>query len=149
MKGELFIITFIKDHLNEISAYSSIIGFIISVFTMGFSIKINHKINHRFKKYNHRKNFNLLKKEWHPKITAYYNLIKTDSLINDPLIADILQVIINFESFTLILNKSDKKKIKELRNLLSNLTPENKIKIYENLSYFLARFSRDEEEELL
>lgn len=133
-------------NLADISAWCSIIGFIISIITIILTARINGKINKKFQKYKNRKKFNASISEWKVNMNALYDLIKKDGLSNEKIKADILKIIVAFEEIQHIVNKKDKKKIKEMKKMLSSKDNINNITMYDSMAYFIARFDQKEEE---
>ena len=131
--------------ISTIADYFSIISFALSVALIFISGHVSKKITNTFKKKDEVENFNNNKDRYKKQIKAQQNLILKDDKYDSSTATNILNILNWFELNKTLLTRKDKKEIKKIRlNIKRTKTQNNGIIIAENLSYFIARFDKEE-----
>lgn len=129
--------------LSGLAALSSIISLILSIILIGLTINIKKKL----KSFSQIKRYNRLRENYKNQLIACKNMIMKDEVINREVITDILTQIHNFSHFKHILTLEDRIRIYSIEiHLKKDLSEISKGKLCNQLSYFISRYNKKEEE---
>lgn len=127
--------------LNNISAVASIAGFFLSVILVFIANNVNEKIKQTLVNEKEVKDFNRTRKDMKSNFESFQLLMTEDKKFNMNLSVKISNELIRLENFGTLLTKTDRKKIRKLRNEISKGNIE---KIAVLLGYFINRCDKQE-----